>query len=252
MNYLTYPCRVMRITQSYDGQTSHLRHMTGTPKDYSLDEGCTDGGRDWIYCSCDGLKVVRITGTRDSHHTNAIWLTSTSKVKLANGKESVVTLQFVHPNDDDLLKIKTGHIFKRGDKICREGNDGATANHLHVAVGLGSIVCTGWTQNSKGAWVLTTTAGAIKPEDAFFIDPDFTKIVKTCGLKFKELPSNRYVVVRDAMNVLTGTTKDAHIIDVLTRGTVVKIEKIKTGWNGEQFGKIEKLGWACMKDMKRK
>lgn len=187
-NYLTYPCKVVRITQRYDGQTSHLRHMTGNPKDYSLDEGCTDGGRDWIYCSCDALKVIRITGTRNSKRTNAIWLTSTSEVDLANGKKSIVTLQFVHPNDDDLLKIKEGHIFHRGDKICREGNDGASGTHLHLAVGLGFVVGNGWVQNSKGAWVLTTAGGAIKPEDAFYIDPKFTKIVNSAGLKFKELP----------------------------------------------------------------
>lgn len=191
-DYLTYPCKVMRITQRYDGQTSHLRHMTGNPKDYSLDEGCTDGGRDWIYCSCDALKVIRITGTRDSKRTNAIWLTSTSEVALANGKKSIVTLQFVHPNDDDLLKIKEGHIFHRGDKICREGNDGASGIHLHVAVGLGFVVGNGWIQNSKCAWVLTTTGGAIKPEDAFYIDPKFTKVVDSAGLKFKKLPTEKY------------------------------------------------------------
>ena len=203
-NYLTYPCKVMRITQRYDGKTSHKPHMTGSPKDYSLDEGCTDGGRDWIYCGCDELKVVRITGTRNNKRTNAIWLTSTTKCDLANGKKSVVTLQFVHPNDDDLLKIKEGQIFRRGDKICREGNDGSSANHLHMAVGLGVITNNGWVQNSNGKWVLTTTDGPIKPEDAFFIDPKFTKIVSAAGLKFKELPkklkytTGKYKVIENA------------------------------------------------------
>lgn len=254
-NYLTYPCKVMRITQSYDGETSHKPHMTGTPKDYSLDEGCTDGGRDWIYCSCDKLKVVRITGTKDSHHTNAIWLTSTEDVDLANGKKAIVTLQFVHPNDDDLLKVKVGHIFKRGDKICREGNDGATANHLHVAVGLGKMVGTGWTTNSKGAWVLTTTGGAIKPEDAFYVDPDFTKIVKDKGLKFKLLPTNptvgKYKVACNVLNVMEGTKERDHIVDVLTKGTVFEVSKIKVGWNDEYWGKINKVGWACLKQCKK-
>ena len=116
-NYLTYPCEVMRITQRYDGRTSHKAHMTGTPRDYSLDEWIKDGGRDWIFCGCDALRVARITGTRNNKKTNSIWLTSTTPVDLANGKRTVATLQFIHPNDDDLLKIKEGQIFRRGDKI---------------------------------------------------------------------------------------------------------------------------------------
>ena len=188
-NYLTYPCKVMRITQRYDGRISHKAHMTGKPGDYSLDEGIKDGGRDWVYCGCDALKVVRITGTRNNKRTNTMWLTSTTPVDLANGKQTVATLQFIHPNDDDLLKIKEGQIFRRGDKICREGNDGASGIHLHLAVGLGTITNKGWVQNTNGAWVLTTTGGPIKPEDAFYIDPKFTKIVNSAGLTFKQLPT---------------------------------------------------------------
>lgn len=189
MNYLTYPTKVMRITQRYDGGTSHKAHMEGTPRDFSLDEGEKDTGRGWVYCGCDALKVVRITGTRNSKKTNSIWLTSTTACDLANGKRSIATLQFIHPNDDDLLKIKEGQIFKRGDKICREGNDGASGIHLHLAVGLGTITNNGWVQNTRGAWVLTTTGGPIKPEDAFFIDPAFTQISHSAGLSFKRLPT---------------------------------------------------------------
>ena len=49
--YLTYPFKTMRITQSYTGTTSHLPHTTGSPKDYPLDEGGKDGGRDPILCT---------------------------------------------------------------------------------------------------------------------------------------------------------------------------------------------------------
>ena len=192
MNYLVYPSKVMRITQNYSGGTSHKAHSTGNPKDYSIDDGCTDGGRDWFYCGCDELKVVRITGTRNNKRTNTLWLTSTTKCDLANGKQSIATLQFIHPNDEDLLKIREGQIFHRGDKICREGNDGANANHMHLAVGLGVITNNGWVQNSKNAWVLTTTDGPIKPEDAFYVDPHFTKVISMGGIKFKMLPEAKY------------------------------------------------------------
>ena len=255
-NYLTYPCKVMRITQRYDGGTSHRAHMTGKPHDYSLDDGCTDGGRDWIYCGCDALKVVRITGTKNSKKTNTIWLTSTTPCDLANGMRSVVTQQFIHPNDDDLLKIKVGQIFKRGDKICREGNDGATGNHLHLAVGLGTITNDGWVQNTNGSWVLTTTGGPIKPEDAFFVDPDFTTIRNAAGLKFKKLPALPGTYVTTAtLNVRTGTTADrikpgAPVRAVLPAGKRVEVTKTKTGADGNEWGRILE-GWICLKYCKK-
>lgn len=249
-NYLTYPCKVMRITQRYDGGTSHRAHMTGKPHDYSLDDGCTDGGRDWIYCGCDALKVVRITGTKNSKKTNTIWLTSTRACDLANGMHSVATLQFIHPNDDDLLKIKVGQIFKRGDKICREGNDGATGNHLHLAVGLGTITNDGWVQNTNGSWVLTTTGGPIKPEDAFFIDPAFTKIMDKKGLAFKTLPKDKPAAgtyeVKTTIYVRAGTSTKTTIKRALGPGALVKIDRVKKGIDGRTWGKTSDGGWVCM------
>ena len=188
-NELTYPFAVMHITQSYDGTLSHLPHMTGTPKEYALDEGEKDAGRGWAYCPCDRMKVVKLTGV-GAKGTNALYLTSTEKCSLANGKKAVVTIQLVHPNDDDLKKLKVGQIFRRGEKICREGTDGnATGNHIHMAVGLGTIVGTGWQLNNKNKWVLVTTGGPIKPEDAFFIDPAFTRVKDSKGLKFRTVPA---------------------------------------------------------------
>ncbi|MBR3553350.1 MAG: hypothetical protein IKN72_08180 [Clostridia bacterium] len=187
-NPLTYPFAVMRITQRYDGETSHKPHMTGDPKEYALDEGGADTGRDWVLCPCNEMKVARLTGV-GAKGTNALYLTSTKKVNLANGTQSVVTVQLVHPNDDDLKKFKVGQTFKRGERICREGNDGATAYHIHMAVGLGTIVGTGWQRNSRNKWVLVTTGGPIKPEDAFFVDPAVTTVKNAAGIKFKRIPT---------------------------------------------------------------
>ncbi|MBP5710562.1 MAG: SH3 domain-containing protein [Bacteroidales bacterium] len=255
-NYLTYPFKTMRITQRYDGETSHKPHMTGTPKEYALDEGGKDTGRDWCYCPCDEMKVVKLTGV-GAKGTNALYLTSSTKCCLADGRESIVTLQLVHPNDDDLKKLKVGQKFKRGEKICREGNDGASGYHIHMAVGRGSIIGTGWEKNSKGKWVLVTTGGPIKPEDAFYIDPNFTKVVNSAGLKFKTLPQEKpkagtYKVICDALNVRNGTTKEAKIVDVITRGTQVKISKTKIGErDGGYWGKIDGMGWVSMQYLKK-
>lgn len=187
-NYLTYPCKVMNITQGYTGNTSHAPHTTGLPKDYPWDEACENTGRSPMYCPCDEMTIKRIY-TKGS---NTIWLESTTVVDFADGTEGYVTLMVTHPNDSDIKRLKVGQKFKRGDLICYEGTDGnATGNHFHFAVGKGKIKGNGWAQNSKGKWVLTTVDGSKKPETMFFIDPEFTKTIKkTQGLKFKNVPKN--------------------------------------------------------------
>lgn len=185
-NFLIYPTKVMRITQTYLGKTSHYPHTTGTPKDYPFDEACTDGGRDWLYCPCDEMKLIRIYGVGNGG-TNTIWLQSTKKVDFADSTSDYFTMQITHPEDSDLKRLSVGQKFKRGKKICREGSDGATGNHLHISGGKGTMTGNGWALNSNGKWVLTTTHGGFKPEKLFFLDPNFTKVDSSAGLTFKKL-----------------------------------------------------------------
>ena len=187
MQRLIYPSKVMNITQNYNGSTSHYAESHGKPFDYPIDEACADGGRDYFYAPCD-LIIKRIYGV-GSKGTNTIWLQSVSKVKLANSKESYVTIMVIHPEDDDLKKLKIGQKFKQFEKIFREGKDGhATGNHFHIVVSdceFSKLLNKGWVENNKGQWVMTPNA--IKPEEAFFIDKKFTKIKNAGGLKFKEI-----------------------------------------------------------------
>lgn len=191
-NYLTYPCKVMRITQTYTGTTSHLPHTTGSPKDYPWDEGCSGTGRDYCYCPCDEMEVKRIYGVGNGG-TNTIWLESTSEVLFADGTEDYVTMLITHPNDDDLKKIKEGQLFKRGEEICREGKDGASGYHFHFSAGKGKYYGNGWVKNNKGKYVLITTEGTTKPEKLFFVDKAFTKVMNAKSLAFRELPIEKYV-----------------------------------------------------------
>lgn len=187
-NYITYPCKVMRITQNYNGKTSHAPHTTGNPKDYPFDEACSDTGKEGFYCPCDEVVVVKKYGVGNSG-TNTLWIQSTTTAYAANGRSGTFSALITHPDDSDLKKIKIGQKFKRNELICKEGKDGATANHLHISAGLGIITGTGWTKNSKGKWVLTVLGNTYKPEDLFYIDPDFTtKIISKGGLNFKLLP----------------------------------------------------------------
>lgn len=209
MNYLIYPTKTMKISQSYTGTTSHLPHMKGSPKDYPWDEAGADSGREYFYCPCDKMKVVRVYGVGSSG-TNTIWLESTEKVAFADGTSDYVLIMITHPNDDDLRKIKVGQTFTRGQQICREGTDGyATGNHFHLSAGKGKYK-KGWIKNSKGKWVLSCTNGAYKPELLFYVDKAFTTIKNNKGLSFKEKPktvskkgyeTGNYRVTAEVLNV---------------------------------------------------
>lgn len=186
-NYLVYPCKVMGISQSYTGIYSHKTNLTGSPCDYPIDEAGNDTGRTWMFCPCDGMRIARITGVGASN-TNTLWLESTSQVVMPLGL-NYITLMVVHPEDDDLSKLKTGQIFKRGEPICREGKDGrASGNHFHFSFGCGKMIGLGWRQNNLGAWVITSTGGPVKPEAACYLDTNLTKVIKTQGIVFPKLP----------------------------------------------------------------
>lgn len=190
-NYLTYPCKVMNVTQGYTGNYTHGPHNTGSPKDYPWDEACGDYGRSPMYCPCDEMKIVRIY----TKGTNTLWLESTAKVYFADGTSDYVTLMVTHPNDSDIKGLKVGQKFKRGEPICYEGMDGnATGNHFHFSAGKGKMRGNGWVQNSNKKWVLTTSNGTFKPEKLFYIDPKFTTVKKSNGITLKDLPKEQTAV----------------------------------------------------------
>ena len=230
-NYLIYPCRTMRITQSYKGRTSHLPHTTGIPKDYPVDEGCSTAGRDYCYCPCDEMKIKRIYGV-GTKGTNTIWLQSTSKVCFADGSEDYFTMLITHPDDSEIKKLKAGQTFRRKEKICLEGKDGASAYHFHFSGGKGKYKDNGWVKNSNGKWVLTTKNGTAKPEKLFFIDTEFTTVKDNKGLRFKELPSypsGVYTVVTEELNVRKGPSADYGKISFksFTAEEKAQIQKLK-------------------------
>lgn len=200
-NYLTYPCKVMNITQGYIGNYSHEPHTKGSPKDYPWDEACGDTGRSQMFCPCDEMIIKRIY----TKGTNTIWLESTTVVDFADGTMGYVTLMVTHPNDSDIKRLKEGQKFKRGEPICYEGTDGnATGNHFHFAVGKGKVKGNGWVQNSKGKWVLTTVNGSQKPETMFYVDPKFTTIKNARSLVFKKLPETKKSLDEIAKEVKDG------------------------------------------------
>ena len=181
----------MNLTQTYTGAYSHKSYSSGSPASYPFDEACSSNGKDWFYCPCDEMKLVRIYGVGSSG-TNTIFLESTSKVHFADGTEDYCSILVMHSDDSDLKRLKEGQLFKRKEKICQEGTDGyATGNHFHISVGKGRFLSPTWIQNSKGQWDINTAKGRFRPEELFFVDKSFTTVRSSLGLKFKELPKEK-------------------------------------------------------------
>ena len=184
-NYMIYPLKTMRITQSYHGETSHRPHWYQATdyRDYPIDDGGVDSGMDPIYCPCDEMQVTAIRGLGNASVTNTIWLVSTSPV-VAPTFNDVAFMTLTHSNDQDLSRIKVGDIFKRGEVICHEGSNGASSNHIHIVAGKG--YCDTWIENSNHKWVMK--GECLPPEDVFFLDPSFTKEVFGGSLPWVEIP----------------------------------------------------------------
>lgn len=186
MNYFVYPLKIMRITQNYNGETSHKInwYKSKNYKDYPIDDGGKDGGRDGIYCPCDEMVVTAIRGLGNNKITNTIWLVSTEKVSTPTFNDYAF-MTLTHSNDVDFKNIKVGTKFKRGQLIVREGEDYKVATHIHMVFGRGH--CDNWVKNSNNAYVMK--GNTLKPEEVCYIDKNFTVIKNSGGIKWINKPT---------------------------------------------------------------
>ena len=190
MQYLKYPVANMRITQNYKGMVSHYNGYSGSPNDYAIDEAGKDSTKSEPFLAPCDMIVKRIYGV-NTKGVNTIWLQSLNPVKLANNTESYITMLVMHVDDSDLINIKVGQTYKQGEKIFVEGTDGASGYHFHISVAnttFDKLNNNGWIQNNKGTWVISNNA--IKPEDAFYVDDSYTKVISSGGLNFKSLTNS--------------------------------------------------------------
>lgn len=174
MNYFTFGMKTMRVTQNYNGTTSHKFHWYKSKNyaDYPIDIAGNDGGKDIYYATVD-MKVVSIKGIGNGT-TNTIWLKATEKCMTPSG-EFTPFIALTHWNDNDpyVSKFKVGSVVKAGEPICLEGTDGANANHLHMTCGNADKGCgKSLIKNSNGAWV--SSGYCMKPEQVMFVDREFT------------------------------------------------------------------------------
>jgi hypothetical protein len=230
-NYLTYPIKKMYITQSYNSAYTHLKHSTGTPCDYPIDDNCGDNTKSgYFYCPCDEMVVKKIYGV-GTPASNGVWLESTSKVTTPKFND-YVTIMLCHPNDEDLRDVFVGKIYHRGEIITKEGNDGqATGYHIHFSVGRGLFKNTGWLLNNKNAWVINTANGPVKPEEAFFIDKNFTNVINTHNLHFTYLSLKDYYYVScKSLNVHIMPSIYSKVINTLPQNTRLEALDETSSW----------------------
>lgn len=191
MDKFYFPMETMRITQNPFGNTSHHKHNLGTPKDYPIDCAGVDGGRSAIFAPTE-MKVTNIT----TNGTNTIWLVSTKEVKTPTFTDTVfMTCTHWNDNDSAIKKHnKVGSIIKKGEIICYEGTDGASANHIHICTGRG--YSDNWTKNTKGSLVMT---GDNKPpQEVMYLYTKFTtKVIDNGNLKWVSTDKDTYSFLPD-------------------------------------------------------
>lgn len=192
-----YPFRHMNITQRHD-QGNHVPHHKGS-KNYSdkpWDEACKDGGRSYFEPQND-FKVEEVIGL-GNNITNSVRLVSVNKLTMPNGKTDYLKLTLTHMEESNLKQVKKGQILKKGTKLLLEGKDGySTGNHFHITANTGKYY--GLLQNSNGAWCYTYEKSLL-PDEAFYLDSSWTKVINARSYNFKQMPKKESVgtiVARD-------------------------------------------------------
>ena len=118
---LLYPSTLINITQSVNGQLSHMGVT-------SIDDNGGATNISQFYAPCD-LKLVMIM---DWAENPLIWQ-SINPVRLADNSVSHITIRNMH--QDDISMFSVGDIYLQGQPWVEEGNAGfSTGNHVHLEV----------------------------------------------------------------------------------------------------------------------
>lgn len=136
MEKLLYFMDVYTLTQGYG--LSSYSHKYGK----QLDFGGENTGIDKVYAPFTGIIRKIYTGS------NAVWLESKGEVLCADGKARKLVFLTAHCNDISHLKV--GMEIKQGQYYYSEGTKGASANHVHVELGMGPFSGSGWNNNNPG------------------------------------------------------------------------------------------------------
>lgn len=185
--FAIYPFKHMNITQRHD-QGNHKPHWykVTNHSDKPWDEACKDTGRSYFEPQNDFL-IQQVKGLNTTKSTNAVRLKSVNKLYIPYKKDpDYLYVTLTHMNEDNLKQVKEGQILKKGTKILMEGTDGqATGNHFHITANIGKYY--GLLQNNNGKWCWTYEKSLL-PNEAFYLDKDYTTIKNANKYSFKDVP----------------------------------------------------------------
>lgn len=192
---LLYPSTTVNITQSSNGNYSHMGVT-------SIDDnsGATDISQ--FYTPCD-LKLVEIM----SWSENPLIWQSLKPVRLADGSLENITIRTMH--EDDISKYKIGDIYLQGDNWIKEGNAGnSTGNHVHLEVIKGHT--TTLKQSAEGKWSLGLFGIDQNPDSYFFVnDTPVIRINNGAMLYFKEYDGSVRPPLKETDNILVAMISKA-------------------------------------------
>ena len=192
--YAIYPFKYMNITQRHD-QGNHVPHWQDSTNysDKPWDEACKDSDRSYFEPQNDFV-IEQVLGLNGDNTTNSVRLKSVNKLYIPYKKDpDYLYITLTHMNEDNLKLVYKGEILKKGTKILLEGTDGyATGNHFHITANLGGYY--GLLKNSNGSWCYTYDKSLL-PNEAFYVDTDYTILLNTAGYKFQNLPEEEVVYV---------------------------------------------------------
>lgn len=176
---LCFGMKKLNVTQSSGGNFSH--------PNFCLDLAGSDSGIDFWFAMGDYWKC-----TGGPWGSNTYFFTACDasgrpvKVKLANGRETVITIALTHAAFKYVARPVIGKIYKNGEPFYEEGTVGnATGNHIHVEVAAG-LHTSKVKDNTTGVYRMTDE---LTPEEVFYILKDFTKIINSGNIKWKETDS---------------------------------------------------------------
>lgn len=258
--YAIYPFRYMNITQRHD-QGNHKPHWykVTNHSDKPWDEACKDTGRSYFEPQNDFL-IQEVKGLNTTKSTNSVRLKSVNKLYIPYKSEpDYLYLTLTHMNEDNLKQVKVGQVLKKGTKILMEGTDGnATGNHFHITANIGKYY--GLLQNNNGKWCWTYEKSLL-PNEAFYLDKDYTNIKNANKYSFNEVPKE---IVKVGTPVERDTSKDQVQVIVPelnvrnkpnTNGTKLGFANIgfydiinSSEANGYTWYEIEKEKWIAGKE----
>lgn len=236
MKHFTFGMRELRVTQKWDGITSHKKHWHNSKNyaDYPIDVAGNDGGKSWYFATVD-MKVVAIKGIGNSV-TNTIWLVATQKCITPSGEFTpFIALTHFSDKDPHIAKLKVGSIVKEGQAICEEGTDGATANHLHLVCGnadkgCGNGLIKNGNKTSTNGDVWVSSGYCMKPEEVMFLDKSFTtQELDKGGIEWKYKPEevNYEAINKELKTKIESLEKEINSKNEVINTLTSKIEQIK-------------------------